>query len=380
MDHASQLRLMDELRALKNAKTAYLDSEITHSPTIIYQDDTRFRQEEETIFRQLPHGCAHESELPGPGAFIRRDIQGLPLLLTRDEKGKARAFLNVCRHRGARLVEEQSGCKRRFICPYHAWTYANSGELVGAPHFSSGFPGMEKQDIRLSELPTAEAFGLIWVVLQPEGFFDFDDYFAPLADELTELNMADMHIAMEDELDCAANWKIIIEGGIESYHFRTAHRATIAPYFEDNLSTYQCFGPHIRSILPRTSMAELAMNSRGQWRLRDHANLIYTLFPTTQFLVQQDHVIWISSQPVAPNRTVLRLATLAPRHGSLAEGREAEHWRQNHHITMKTLNEDFAIAESIQAGLASGANHSFIFGRFEGALARFHETIERHIG
>lgn len=379
MDHATQLRLMDELRSLKKAKTPYLDSEIARSPVEIYRDDLRFQREKNAILHSLPHGCAHASELPQPGAFLCRDIQGLPLLLTRDDKGGVRAFLNVCRHRGARLVEEESGCKRRFTCPYHAWTYASSGELVGAPHFASGFPEMEKSNIRLRELPSREAFGVIWVVLQPESSFDFLPYFASLFEELDALGMADMHIAAEDQFDCAANWKIIVEGGLEAYHFRTAHRATIAPYFEDNLSTYQAFDYHIRSVLPRTSLAELPDASRSQWRLRDHANLIYTLFPTTQFLVQQDHIIWISSQPLSADRTLLKLATLAPRTGPLAEGKTAEYWRHNHQITMQTLREDFALAEDIQAGLASGANDNFLFGRFEGALARFNQTIEKLI-
>lgn len=379
MDHQTQLKLINELLALKKQQRPFLDAQTARSPVDNYLNAERFQRERGTIFRQLPHASAHASELPVPGAFLRRDLYGLPLLLTRDAEGKAHAFLNVCRHRGARLVQESAGCKQRFTCPYHAWTYSNDGALLGAPHFTSGFPDVEKSDVHLSELPTAEAFGLIWVVADPGGQFAFDRYFAPLVDDMNALQMDEMHIAAQDKTECAANWKIIVEGGVESYHFRTAHRATIAPYFEDNLSSYQCFGLHMRSVLPRTTMAALADDTQHSWRLRDHANLVYTLFPTTQLLVQQDHVIWINSQPSAPGLTLLTLTTLAPRHGPWADDEKAEHWRRNHNITMRTLKEDFALAEGIQAGLVSGANESFIFGRFEGALARFNQTIERYV-
>lgn len=379
MDHATELKLIDELLELKAAKSPFLDEKVARNPVIHYLSNDRFDLEQRAIFKRLPHSPAHASELDEPGAFLRRDVNGLPVLLTRDKQGAVHAFLNVCRHRGARLVEEEKGCKHCFTCPYHAWTYGSSGDLIGAPHFESGFEGVEKSAIGLKELPAKEAFGLIWVVPDPEGSFDFDGYFSPLAGELDALGMAEMMVAAEDRIESSANWKIIIEGGIEAYHFRIAHRATIGPHFEDNLSSYRTFGPHLRSVLPRTSMASLNTEDRSLWRVRDHANVLYTLFPATQLLVQQDHVVWITFQPLAPGKTSLRLVTLAPTSGPLAEDKDAAHWRHNHKITMMTLEEDFAIGEGIQAGLASGANQTLTFGRFEGALEQFNRSIASYI-
>ncbi|WBY17154.1 SRPBCC family protein [Erythrobacteraceae bacterium WH01K] len=374
MQHALELELIEELRELKAAKSAYLNTDVTTSAVARYQSPLQFAAEKDAVFARFPHAPLHAGELDGPGTFRRCDVNGLPVLVTRDRAGKVRAFLNVCRHRGARLVEEESGCKHRFTCPYHAWTYDSAGPLVGAPHFDSGFAGvLDKDGIALKSLPACEAFGLIWVVPDPGGTFDFSSYFAPLAQELEALGMADMAIVAQDRIEVAANWKIIVEGGIEAYHFKVAHRATIGPFFEDNLSSYRTFGPHMRSILPRTSMAALDDAERGEWKLRDHANVLYTLFPLTQLLVQQDHVVCISSIPAGPETTELRLCTIASRHC----GKGEEYWSRNHAITMDTLREDFAIGEGIQAGLSSGANDELFFGRFEGALGAFNRSVDQ---
>ena len=183
-----------------------------------------------------------------------------------------------------------------------------------------------------------------------------------------------MGIAAADRHRYRCNWKILVEGGLEAYHFKIAHRNTIGPYFEDNLSSYQLLGDHIRSVLMRASMRELAGMPQTQWRLRDHANIIYTFFPTTQLLVQGDHVVWINICPISATETELRLTTLAPKERL----DEREYWSKNHNITVATLTEDFVIGESIQAGLASNANENMTFGRFEGALPRFNSLVKHY--
>ena len=181
-----------------------------------------------------------------------------------------------------------------------------------------------------------------------------------------------------DEFTCEANWKLLVEGGLEAYHFRVAHRNTIAPYFLDNLSTYRRFGPHLRSVLAKRSITELAEQPRETWQLREHAQLLCSLFPGNQFLVQSDHVVWVQLEPISATTTRIRLITLAPA-DRVDSDADREHWAKNHAITLKTLKEDFDIGESIQAGLASGANTHLTFGRFEGALAVFNAEVERRL-
>lgn len=375
MDRHTELELIDELLALKAKKSHYLDDSVTRNPIEHYTDEDHFTLEREQIFRKVPIAAAHASELSEPGAFLRREVAGLPILLTRDKAGSANAFLNACRHRGTRLVDDEEGCKHRFSCPYHAWTYANTGDLIAAPHFDEGFDTVDKSELGLKRLACQERFGFIWVVADARGEVSFDTYFANLAADLDALQMEDMFVAQQDVTVRDANWKILVEGGIEAYHFKVAHRTTIGPHFEDNLSSYRTFGPHLRSILPRTSMAKLTDDTRGTWRLRDHAQVLYTLFPSTALLVQQDHIAWVKQEPISAGQTRLRLATLAPK----ADADNTLHWDQNHRITRTTLDEDFEIGESIQSTLASGANTNMLFGRFEGALDQFNQTVDRYL-
>ncbi|MEO0398492.1 MAG: aromatic ring-hydroxylating dioxygenase subunit alpha [Pseudomonadota bacterium] len=375
MNRETELALIDELLALKASKSAFLDATVTKNAVDNYACESRFALERERIFRKTPTAVAHGSELPDAASFLSREIAGLPVLLTRDTSGAVHAFLNVCRHRGARLVNEAAGCKRRFSCPYHAWTYANTGELIAAPHFDEGFDGLHKADLGLTRLTCEERFGFIWVTPESDAPFDLQAYFGDLASELDALKMDEMVVVHQDVTVRNANWKILVEGGLEAYHFKIAHRSTVGPHFEDNLSSYRRFGPHLRSILPRTSMAKLTEDTRATWRLRDHAQILYTLFPSTQLLVQQDHIAWVKEDALSAESTQVRLSTLAPK----SEVENAEHWRRNHEITTVTLDEDFEIGESIQSTLTSGANTHLNFGRFEGALHQFNRTVEEHL-
>jgi len=374
MERLIEIALIEELLRLREARSHYLDEKIEFNSVEKYQSETIFQCERDQIFARLPAVAAHVSELPNPGDFVKREIAGRSILVTRDEEGTVHAFLNICRHRGTQLVDDDSGCKLRFTCPYHAWSYANTGELVSVPHMETGFPDLDKAQYSLKSLQCEERFGFVWVIVTAGVGFDFDDYYAPVAAEADSLDLANMVIVHEETKIHNSNWKILVEGGLESYHFKVAHRNSIGPYFEENLSSYQMLGDHIRSVLMRSSMHVLRGQPTDQWRLRDHANIIYTFFPTTQLLVQKDHVVWINSRPVSAGQTELRLVTLAPK-SRLAE---ADYWQKNHQITSKTLNEDFVIGESIQNGFASGANDVITFGRFEGALAEFNRVVKRH--
>jgi phenylpropionate dioxygenase-like ring-hydroxylating dioxygenase large terminal subunit len=99
---------------------------------------------------------------------------------------------------------------------------------------------------------------------------------------------------------------------------------------------------------------------------------MYAFFPTTQLLVQQDHIVWINSRPVSATETELRLVTLAP----ISRLEDDDYWDKNHCVTSNTFNEDFVIGESIQGGLATGADEHMTFGRFEGTLSEFNRVVK----
>ena len=380
MDRSTEIELLEELAGLREARGFFLDDAVATSPVARYTGPERFALERDALFRRLPAIVAHASELAEPDGFLTRQYCGLPLLLTRDGEGAVHSFLNVCRHRGTRLVDEAAGCRRRFVCPYHAWTFDNRGALEAVTHGTAGFPGIDKGALGLKRLGCVEAHGWIWIAADTDDPPDIDGFLGDLAADFAWLDAGNLKIVHEDTEERAANWKILVEGGIESYHFRIAHKDSIGPYFQDNLSSYRAFGRHIRSVLPRTRLDDTMAEPRESRSLRRAANLVYTVLPSAQLLVQEDHIVWIQAQPLAPDRTRLRIATLAPASFDPSDAEAALHWRGNHDITVGTLAEDFAIGESIQGGLSSGANEELRFGRFEGALDRFNRTVEREIG
>ncbi|MEO1689524.1 MAG: SRPBCC family protein, partial [Pseudomonadota bacterium] len=369
--------LIREIIGLDARKSAFLDAEIAHSPIGRYASPERFARERKALLRRRPTAVLRSEELEGRRAFAACDVMGLPALITRDDAGEVRAFLNVCRHRGARLEREATGCKRVFTCPYHGWSWSNDGALRAVPQEAQGFPDLPRAERGLRRLPAAEAHGFIWLVADPGAGEapDLSGWLGGLEADLSWLDLAGHRIASDETLEIAANWKVLVEGGLEAYHFRVAHAGTIAPYFPDNLSTYRMFGPHIRSVLPRRSLMDLRDRAEESWSIRRDANLLYTLMPTTQLLVQQDHVVWLRAAPLSEARTELRIVTLAPAEAARDPEMRA-HWARNHAITLATLREDFELGEEIQAGFASRGNPSHLFGRFEGALNRFNLAVE----
>lgn len=378
MNRDTEIALGRELAELHRQGTAFLDETVVTAPVEHYLDEKRFELEREKLFMPHVQPAVHSSELPGPDTFLRREIAGLPLLFTRDRDGVARAFYNVCRHRGTRLVEDITGCARRFTCPYHAWTWNTAGELIAVPHQAQGFPALDRADMGLKVVGATEQHGWIWITPGSATAPDVDAALAGLGEDFTWCDTQHWRVVHTDVSIGAVNWKILVEGGLEAYHFRVAHRDTIAPYFHDNLSSYQCFGPHLRSVLARRSLTDMPEHPGDDWRLRNHAQLLYSLFPTNQLLVQPDHAAWIQQLPRSATETEIRINTLAPQ-DRLESAADQAHWQRNHDITVRTLREDFAIGQSIQAGLASGANTHLTFGRFEGALAAFNAVVDRNL-
>ncbi|MEL7091663.1 MAG: SRPBCC family protein [Pseudomonadota bacterium] len=377
MNRQTQVGLIKEVLGLAEQKSAFLDDSIAHSPISRYASPERFEREQAMIFRRKPVVVAQSSELDGPRAFLTKRFLDLPVLLTRGDNGEVQAFLNVCRHRGATLERAATGCKRVFTCPYHAWSWTNDGALRSVPHEAQGFPDLPRAERGLRRLPCTEAHGFIWIIANPDAadMPGIDTWLAGLGPDMRWIDMADHRIAAIQEIDIKANWKVLMEGGMEAYHFRVAHKDTIGPHFPDNLLTYAMFGPHMRAVLPRNGMLDLAQVPEDDWDFRRDANMVYTLMCNSQLLVQQDHVMWFHFEPLAMDLTHMRMATLVPR--SLPDTPEMQaHWDKNQKITVTALMEDFELGEEIQSGFASRGNPSHLFGRFEGALNRFNLCVE----
>ena len=111
----------------------HLQPDVMKIPVIEYTDSDQLRREVDILFRQFPIIVGHVSQLSAPGTFFTHNASGVPMLITRNRNGAVKAFLNVCRHRGARVEQQACGKANTFSCPYHSWTYDLDGNLRGLP-------------------------------------------------------------------------------------------------------------------------------------------------------------------------------------------------------------------------------------------------------
>lgn len=351
----------------------------TWSPVQRYLAPQRHERELAAL-RCLPQAVADAAVLQTPGDWLARSVHGVPVLLTRHADGKLRAFINVCRHRGAALVPDgASGQGReRFVCPYHSWTYGNHGACIGRPH-DHDFPHAPKDASGLMELPCEQRFGLVWVVATALPGFDWVGYFGPLGEEIEGLGFdAASRVHRDRHFTQPSNWKLVLDANLESYHFAYAHRETIAYLFHDNVVVHDQLGDHQRIVLPKRSFGELTAPPA---RLEGYAktiNTIYFLFPSTLLLWEGDHINAFALSPTDKASTQVDGWLIAPRqHTGI---RSDEYWQRNFDMFWKAIDEDFALAASMQRGLGSGANEALCFGENEFACAAFHGSVERLLG
>ena len=161
-----QQALSRRLFAHLDAGTTDVWPEVVRQPVSAYTCPDRAEREWRELFQRRPLFVGLSGLLPKPGDWITSDETGIPLLIVRGRDGAPRAFANVCRHRGAKLVEG-SGCgAAAFSCPYHGWTYDLDGRLIGLPD-ERNFPGVARADHRLAPVPVAERHGMLFAQATP---------------------------------------------------------------------------------------------------------------------------------------------------------------------------------------------------------------------
>ena len=375
MDNATQVRLIGEVFAHLDAKTTAQASDIMYHETSAYYSPERLAQEKAILFRKYPLLMGLSGQLPEPGDFLTDDYSGVPIVVVRDRGGDVRALLNVCRHRGARLVEGCGKAGLAFSCPYHGWSYSLQGKLMGIPDQGS-FAGIDKEDRGLVELPAVERDGMIWVIPTPGATLDPDDHLAGLAPELANFGLADYHLYETKVLRRSFNWKMVIDTFLEPYHFGVLHANTVGPLLFPNLCLFDGFGHNLRETLPRRSIETLRSLPEIDWDLITHTAMVYVLFPNTVLVMQIDHVELWRVYPVADkvDECVMYLDFLIPQPVETESAKR--HWERNMDLTIHTVDEeDFPVSTGIQSGMASKAQSTLVFGRNEPALAHFQRSI-----
>jgi phenylpropionate dioxygenase-like ring-hydroxylating dioxygenase large terminal subunit len=378
MNRQDQIGLLKRLLDHVERRTTALAEEHWYNDVSVYADPEHLAREQQALFRQHPILMGFGSEWPAPGAFRTDDRTGVPILVARGRDGKLRAFLNVCRHRGAKVAQ---GCgeARAFSCPYHAWTYDLAGKVIGIPE-ERYFPDLRRERSALTELSLCEKYGLVWVIPTPalDGAtnFDIDIWLGGLGPELGSYGFESWAFYDKRVIPETMNWKILVDTFHEGYHIGFLHRQSLGSVLHGNVADFEPFGRNHRLTFPRKKLERLREQPEESWDLMWNTTLIYSLFPNTILMMQGDHVELARIFPAEGrvDRAVMELSLYVPRAPATPD--ERSHWDKNMQLVLDVVTgEDFPAGRSIQIGLTAGAQTHTVFGRNEPAMIHYHRSM-----
>ena len=398
MKHNKQIEILSELLRQLDEHANVDAGVILRNPTVVYTCPDLANREWNKFFQDHAQLIGLSKDLPEPGYFITVEDFGIPVLATRDAKGRFRAFLNACRHRGVRVEGDARGKRSKFSCPFHKWTYDNCGSLIAIPQ-ENHFGAIDKSCRGLVELPACEKYGLLWVHPKPGSDLDAEMLLGGLASELENWKFERMNYVGETTIDMRLNWKLANDTFGETYHFHKLHKDTVGKIFYGDALSYESFERNHRFVFPNRGIDRVREQPRDEWRVTHGAVVIYYLFPNVHVALGRGNInlFRIYPHPKNPGRSVTQIShyfsdklleaknqegddvpKLSPenvydmdaRYGALPTV-EA----QNEVIVSTIAQEDYAMGASTQSAIENGLLDHVIFGRNEPALHHFHNTF-----
>jgi phenylpropionate dioxygenase-like ring-hydroxylating dioxygenase large terminal subunit len=327
-----------------------------------YRDPAFFDIELERVLRPGWHAVARWDDLPDVGDYASLDLFGEPLLVVRGADGELGAYSRVCRHR-AHTVVEGSGNTKRFVCPYHRWSYDLDGTLKTAP-LMEGAVSFEPEACGLPSLRTELWQGFLLVNLDPDAAA-IGPELEPLAKRVGELGLAEMKTACVLEFDSPWNWKVMIDNFMESYHHMGPHAKTLqqSNHAKDTYAVEDVSGPF--AILENPGVEGASSFTVGQ------------VFPTLLLAVFETDPIgsWYEMQIDSHEHFLLRIHMLAapevaeePKMASALEAGAREI-----HL------EDIEACLGVQRGIGGRLWAPGPLSPLEGCLTRFHAHLAERL-
>jgi len=374
MRHEERYRVLETLKDNLDAGTTADAGRVLCAPVEEFVGEERLALEQEVLFKQTPLLLGLSSDLPDARSYLATNEAGVPILMTRDEAGAFRAFLNVCQHRGAQVVPEGRGIAGRFSCPFHAWTYHNTGDLIAVTR-EGQFGEVDRSELGLRELPACEVAGLLWVKPTPGDPLDPEALLGPLQDEMEHWQFRTHDFREEQVLISDINWKLAVDTFGENYHFNVLHQNTLANDIIGNLQTHDVFDQHYRMVFASKTGFNHVINEGWpiqDWPYRMLTLNVYYIFPNVILLVDPAGVDLLRMYPDDNRPGRSRTHHRYYPNPEIADEITESRFQGFNEII---VNEDYAVAASIQRNIGSGAQQYHLFGRNEPALHHYHNVI-----
>lgn len=351
-----------------------------HEPASNYADPEVFRREIARVHRRIPMPLALTAELRDPGSYKAIEVAGIPVVLTRGEDGQVHAMVNSCRHRGAQVVEAGRGVKSRLTCPYHSWAYGLDGCLLGV-YGEKTFGPVDRESRSLLTLPVEERAGIVFVGLTPGLEWDLDEWLGDVLPVLERMRLDTRHVHSYDTFP-GPNWKLVVDGFLETYHFSTLHRNTVFLTLLSNLAVFDTFGRHLRYAYARRSIADVAKKPLEDQDPALHVGPVTWLFPGLNIAggLGEGHTV---ASLVVPGRVIGESVThqtvlLRKPPTTDLELKKADQVADLFRDVL-TL-EDYPVCEAVQRTLDAVADTDFLFGRNEPGVQHFHRVLDSLLG
>lgn len=352
-------------------------------PGWLYHDPEFFEAEKTAFLRAAPQVVCHESEIADPGEWRSLDYLGESVFVIRGDDGQVRAFSNVCRHRGSRLVDGTGGCAKVLTCPYHAWSYARDGRLVGVPHRNE-YPGLETEKLGLFPVALETWRGFLFVRLE-EGLPSVHEMMAPYEHEVAPYRFEELRVIGRVTLrPRPLNWKTIADNYSDHLHIPVGHPGLTRLFgrnyrieakewvdrMEGDLVEKESANPSERTYqkyLPDTD--HLPPSHRRKW-------LYYKLFPNVAFDIYPDQVDFMQFLPVSATETVIReIGYALPDERREMKAARYLNWRINRRVNA----EDTELITRVQKGMESASYVPGPLGTSEVCLRSFARKLRAMI-
>lgn len=381
MDIGTQKTIINRLKSAIENPDGEVVKRATKIATNRYTDPEELAREQQALFRNQPVIVAQQSQISNPRDYVTADIADVPLIILRDDSGEIQVYVNACRHRGARLLEGESGvCKKLLTCRYHAWSYGMDGSLVAVPH-EDVFGSLDRAAFGLHRIPHEVRHGFVWVLIDgaPDQKLDVASFLGSMLDkDFAQFNLSEHHVEQSVSVVKNANWKLVMDAFAEGYHLKSLHRDSLARFFLDMSILDDC-SPHVRQVGARRSIKDADINSPDTMNFREDTTVFYNVFPNAVLVF---HPLWISQMSLFPQgpdhvQVIHRMLVRKDVDEPVANARLEKSFRHIHEQVFE--KEDLAISESIQSTLASGINTHVTLGGLEEGMRIFHAARDRAI-